>query len=102
VQVLKLPPCPTVCSAIGPMPNDHAYILPGKAIAGAAPLRLGFLAIADMAAPRTANIVLHPKHPFWDVKTADGVYEYLEACFPQADRLRECVPRDVAQARLCV
>jgi hypothetical protein len=92
VQVLPLPPCPTLSTKGGKLVNTQTAVVPGKSINGAAPLRLGLLAVKSLDTPRTANFILWPDHPFWKCSTPDELYTYLEASFPQLDRLRENIP----------
>lgn len=100
-QVLCLEPHPTVASSVGRLENDRSYVFAGEPVSGAPPLRLGLLNIASDDAPRfrSANIVLQPEHPFWQERTADGVYAYLARAFPQIDRWSDALPRATAEAR---
>lgn len=98
MQVLPLPPNPVLSTAGGEIANTQVAVVPGTPVDGATPLRLGLLAMKDPSAPRSANFILWPDHPFWKCSTPDELYRYLEAAFPQLDRLRENVPEEVAQA----
>ena len=98
--MLPLPPCPTLSSATGPLQNNQSAVIPGVRVNGNAPLKLGLFNIKEQTLPRTANIILWPGHPFWQIRTTREFYAYLEASFPQLDRLREAVPEAVAQAFL--
>lgn len=98
LQVLPLPPNPVLSTAGGKIINSQVAVVPGKSVDGAAPLRLGLLAMKDPTSPRSANFILWPDHPFWNCSTPDELYRYLAAAFPQLDRLRENVPLEVAQA----
>lgn len=95
--MLPLPPNPTLSTAGGQLINTKTAVAPGKPVNGAPQLRLGLLPIKDLDTPRTANFILWPSHPFWQVSTPDELYKYLEAAFPQLDRFRENVPEAVAQ-----
>lgn len=97
MQVLPLPANPTLSTAGGEIPNTQVAVVPGTSVDGAHPLRLGLLAVKDLTAARTANFILWPDHPFWKVSTTAELYSYLDASFPQLDRLRENIPEEVAQ-----
>ena len=46
-------------------------------------LTLGLLPIKDDTASRTVNIITHPDHQIWDLKTGQEVLQFLEQDFPQ-------------------
>lgn len=45
-------------------------------------VRLGLLPVADPAFPRTANVILPPEHPVWQLDTSETVLAWLRATFP--------------------
>ena len=62
-------------------------------------MRLGMLPLKDPERSRTANIILRPEHPFWEIKTKEELYSFLEDSFPQAD-IRYLISE--AEAEKCV
>lgn len=98
--MLTLPPCPKLSDVGGPLTNTTSAVIPGVSVDGNHPLRLGLLNFKDTSQPRSANIILWPDHPFWQISTTEELYTYLERSFPQLQYLREAVSEDVAQAFL--
>ena len=59
-----------------------AYSIRPATEAPLGPTRLGLLPVADPTYPRTANVILPPGHPVWDLKTASAVRGWLTDTFP--------------------
>lgn len=75
------------------LPNDHFALLYASKAPGVRSLgKLGLLPVKDPHAPRTANLILPARHPFWQATTPEEVAQYLQESFPQLD-----VPRLFSQ-----
>eukprot|EP00955_Chlamydomonas_euryale_P112381 366130-Chlamydomonas_euryale.AAC.8 len=91
-KVLRLPAHP-------PGSKDGSLRLQNSSIArvsGNNGLGLGLLPQNDDSDYCTANIILKPDHPFWDIKSVEALYECLESSFPQMP-IREIIPQEEAE-----
>nr|WP_242027027.1 NAD(P)/FAD-dependent oxidoreductase [Leptolyngbya sp. FACHB-17] len=83
-KVLSLPPN----FPLDAQHQDHAVSTRAYAIRGMWQgrtrfLTLGLLPLKDETAPRTVNIITHPDHQIWNLKTGEQVLQFLEQDFPQ-------------------
>ena len=96
VQVLHLPSRPYLGTKLGTFEHDKMLLLQGVGRGGALPIRMGLLP-GDPAEPCTVNLAHPPDHPFWQIASAEELYEYLEQEFPAVDTWRELVPHERAE-----
>ena len=96
-QVLSIPPRPQLSKAAGEAQSGQAVFVPGVSVNGHPAFRMVLLPVKDASQPRSAIFVLARDHPFWRTATADALYEYFAAAFPQVDDWRALLPRDAAE-----
>jgi 2-polyprenyl-6-methoxyphenol hydroxylase-like FAD-dependent oxidoreductase len=75
--------------------STMSYVMRGAFRGHQRALSLGLLPLKDPEAPRTANLVTHPKHQLWQLKTGEEVLSFLEQTFPQLP-LRQIVSLEEA------
>lgn len=83
-KVLSLPPnFPLDAQHQDQAVSTRAYAIRGIWRSRTQFLTLGLLPLKDDTAPRTVNIITHPDHQIWSLKTGEQVLQFLEQDFPQ-------------------
>lgn len=83
-KMLRLPPAfrlDTEDESATAEPRKAYSMRPSKE-APLGPTRLGLLPVADPSYPRTANVILPPEHPVWELESAEAVRGWLRETFP--------------------
>ncbi len=80
--------------------KEHAlarmsYIIRGRFRERQRSLSLGLLPLKDPEAPRTANLITHPDHQLWQLKTPEEVLDFFDHAFPQLPLRQIVLPEEI-------
>ena len=83
LQAMPLPHGTVLSDTIGALEPHAPTMFVGKSVDGSPPFKLTAFGVKDTTCPRCLIFTLWPRHKFWQLQTAEEVYTYLKAAFPQ-------------------